>query len=659
MTKISHSLHRWYAENKRSLPWRRDQNPYFIWISEIMLQQTTVAAVKPYFEKFILTFPTVEDLAKAREEKVLGLWSGLGYYSRARNLQKAAKEIVKRKSFPRTSTELAELSGIGPYTSAAIASIAFGEEIAAIDGNVIRVITRLYDINQDVGLKETQNQISTYATQLIRDQDPSIHNQAMMELGATICSPKNPSCLLCPIRAFCKSFKMDTVLERPVKKKNRSQEPWLWEMFLIKDEKGRIALVKSENGTPWLNHLWVLPGGAKPWKKNTEPKFNFKHSITHHKIFVRVKNQKVEKIEGAKNIKWIKARDLEKVGVSSIVQKALKAMTVATLFLFMGCKSAQTQNTPAVAASPTTSPVARLTGAITKVGENQMGQFSPDGSKIIFQSQSRPTHKKAQIYILNLRTNRERRITYNDGEDFSPTFDPTGEKILYSSTTDEIKEHGLIATPVTDPLLDNSKASFQEIYESRADGSHIVRLTHGPGFDGSGSYSSDGSRVAFASQRDGQFKIYVMDRKGRRQNRLTKSLDFEYSPVFSPKGRNIAYETHPNNSTSVQIATSDIYGKNIVPLTAHDGINRDPSWSPDGTKIIFSSNREDGKSFNLFLVTTDGKCLKKITGGIETDLFPSFSKDGKQIIYSSNKSGTFQIYIIDFEEPKDCLTDKS
>jgi len=652
--EINQILHKWYAENKRSLPWRRNQNPYFIWVSEIMLQQTTVSVVKPYFERFIKAFPTVETLASAPEEKVLSLWSGLGYYSRARNLQKAAKEIVQLKKFPAKYSELIKLSGIGPYTAGAIASIAFDEEVAAIDGNVIRVISRLYNIDQDVDAKETKILIARYANELVKGSVPSTHNQAMMELGATICTPKNPHCLLCPVNSSCLAFKVDTVLSRPIKKKKRGQEPWLWQLFLIKDKNEKIALVKNENGTPWLNHMWLLPGNAKPWKNQKNPKFDFKHSITHHKIFVKVRNGEKSQVDKNKNLKWVKAKDLEKLGLSSIVQKALKVAALTTLFLFLACKSTETKETTQTKPSATPIPVVKDGSPITKIGENQKGRFSKDCDKIIYQSQNRPNHKKSQIYVLNLKTNRERRITFNDGDDTSPTFDQTGTRILYASTTDEIKEHAGVAQIIKEDLVDSAKAPYDELYESQADGSHIIRLTHGVGFDGNGSYSSDGSRIVFVSMRDGQFKIYTMDRKAKKQVRLTKSQDFEYAPKFSPLGRNIIFETRPNNGQNVQIALSDIFGKKVTLLTNHEGINRDPSWSPDGTKIIYSSNRS-GKYSNLYLLTTDGKCLKRLTTGSQNDLYPSFSNDGKEVIYTSDKLGTSQIYIVDFDEPKDCL----
>jgi A/G-specific adenine glycosylase len=322
---IKNALLKWYQKNKRSLPWRQNQDPYAIWISEIMLQQTTVRAVIPFYNRFLETFPTAKKLAAAREEKVLSLWSGLGYYSRARNLQKAAKVIITLKEFPRTYSELLELPGIGPYTAAAVASIAFGEEVAAVDGNVIRVISRLFNMSEDISSKVGKELIKEHARELITGQPPSQHNQAMMELGATICTAKNPSCFLCPVKSYCQAYRAETQNVRPVKKKNRSQEEWLWEMLFIQNKSNQFALVKKDNGTPWLNHLWVLPGEARPWNKRSEPHGHFKHSITHHKIFVKLRGGHLADLLPKNQIvKWVHRKNLEKFGVSSVVLKAFK-----------------------------------------------------------------------------------------------------------------------------------------------------------------------------------------------------------------------------------------------------------------------------------------------------------------------------------------------
>jgi A/G-specific adenine glycosylase len=319
--QLQKQLLEWYRGQKRDLPWRQSKDPYAILLSEIMLQQTTVRVVIPYYQKFLKAFPTVVALARAPEEKVMALWSGLGYYSRARNLIKAAKEISKLKTFPDTFDELLKLPGIGPYTAAAVASIAFGQEVAAVDGNVIRVVTRLFDIDADVGSSAGKEKIAALATRLIKDQPPSEHNQAMMELGATICTTANPSCMLCPLMKHCQSRQNATTALRPIKRKNRRQEPWLWEMYLVRKGQ-KIALVKNENGTPWLKNTWVLPGCATQLKTSKAPPADFRHSITHHKIFVKI-HEKPEYDLTELKCRWIRPDQIDSLGVSSVVQKAL------------------------------------------------------------------------------------------------------------------------------------------------------------------------------------------------------------------------------------------------------------------------------------------------------------------------------------------------
>lgn len=317
---ISKKLTAWFQENKRDLPWRKSQDPYRILVSEIMLQQTTVAAVIPYYQRFLSEFPKVEDLANSSVDRVYSFWSGLGYYSRARNLHKAAGQIVARGEFPKQYDEILELSGVGPYTAAAVSSIAFGVPVAAVDGNVIRVISRLFDISRDVGIQKTKTEIINLA-QSILGKDAGDHNQAMMELGATICTPKNPMCLLCPLAKECKALKNRTVLKRPMKAKKRSTEPWIWNLYWM-ERNGKVAICRGENGTPWLKDTWVLPGHAEKWSGKKDPDHDFKHAITHHRIFAKVIRAAPKK--DLRNLKWVLTQNLRDHGVSSIVSKATK-----------------------------------------------------------------------------------------------------------------------------------------------------------------------------------------------------------------------------------------------------------------------------------------------------------------------------------------------
>lgn len=209
----------WYSRHKRTLPWRETSEPYLIWVSEIIMQQTRIEQGLPYYQRFITLFPDVTALAQASEDEVLHAWQGLGYYSRARNMHETAKQIVKRynRRFPGSYSELLKLKGIGEYTAAAIASICFNEQVAAIDGNVNRVISRLFDISLPIDKTDGRKQIWEISAELIPKKNPSDYNQAMMDLGAGICTPKNPACSECPLISKCLAYKNKTVNSRPVK----------------------------------------------------------------------------------------------------------------------------------------------------------------------------------------------------------------------------------------------------------------------------------------------------------------------------------------------------------------------------------------------------------------------------------------------------------
>src|SRR5260370_53469 len=214
----------WFRQFQRDLPWRGTKDPYRIWLSEIMLQQTRVAAVIPYFERFLQRFPDVYALAAAPQEEVLRLWSGLGYYSRARNLQKAAQQIVAkhRGKFPTRLEDALELPGVGNYTAAAILSIAFGEKLAVLDGNVARVLARVGAIRGNLRESQRWQGLQKTANELLEPESPGDWNQAMMELGATLCTPKSPQCLLCPVAKFCEGRKLGIAESLPETRKKRA-----------------------------------------------------------------------------------------------------------------------------------------------------------------------------------------------------------------------------------------------------------------------------------------------------------------------------------------------------------------------------------------------------------------------------------------------------
>lgn len=240
------ALINWYQVNKRDLPWRDKSNPYYVWISEIMLQQTQVNTVIPYFLNFISAFPNVKALANADEEEVLKRWEGLGYYSRARNLHKCAKEIVENYDaiIPSEQKKLLKLPGIGPYTAGAILSIAFNQKEPAVDGNVFRVFSRLFLIDDDIALPKTRKVFEEKVLSEMKDYSPSDFNQALMDFGATICTPRQPKCAECMLNDQCQAFELGYELEYPVKVKKNQQKKVPMIVAVIKDEQNRFLMRK-------------------------------------------------------------------------------------------------------------------------------------------------------------------------------------------------------------------------------------------------------------------------------------------------------------------------------------------------------------------------------------------------------------------------------
>jgi A/G-specific adenine glycosylase len=250
----------WFKAEQRDLPWRKDQDPYKVWVSEIMLQQTRVDTVIPYFNRFIEWFPTIEDLAEAEEEKVLKAWEGLGYYSRVRNLQSAVREVKEKYNgeVPNTPEDISSLKGVGPYTAGAILSIAYGIPEPAVDGNVMRVLSRILLIREDIAKASSRKIFEKAVRDIISHEDPSAFNQALMELGALICTPTSPSCLLCPVREHCHAFHEGAQQELPIKtKKVKTRDVQLTAVF-VEDEDGKI-LIHKRPASGLLANLWEFP----------------------------------------------------------------------------------------------------------------------------------------------------------------------------------------------------------------------------------------------------------------------------------------------------------------------------------------------------------------------------------------------------------------
>jgi len=301
----------WYERNKRDLPWRQNRDPYRVWLSEIMLQQTRVAAVTEYYGKFLRRFPTIEKLAAARESSVIAAWSGLGYYRRARMMHAAAKEIVRVHGgkFPRRAEALRTLAGIGRYTAAAIASIAFDEPTAVVDGNVERVLERV------VGARLPAKELWQTAQELLSPSKPGDFNQAMMELGATVCLPREPLCLACPVRELCVA---GGELQRPGKKPREKREIH----FALDCDADRVFLVERPKHASLMPGMWELPEISGT---NGTAWLTLRHSITVTDFLVRVVRCPAPRaVTGT----WISQRRLATLPLTGLARKILRAANV-------------------------------------------------------------------------------------------------------------------------------------------------------------------------------------------------------------------------------------------------------------------------------------------------------------------------------------------
>jgi A/G-specific adenine glycosylase len=316
-------LIRWYEANRRDLPWRRTRDPYRIWLSEIMLQQTRVAAVIPYYERFLERFPDFQSLAGAPEEELLALWAGLGYYSRARNLQKAAQEMQRLGGFPEDYDSIRALPGVGDYTAAAVGSIAFGLPVAVLDGNVIRVMARVNCEDGDVGNARIREKLRQSVQNHIDPNRPAEYNQGLMELGATICLPKSPKCLICPINDICCARGRGIENSLPIKLKKASSIEE--EIAVLVVRRGRkILLWQRAADSKRLAGFWELPQGDDLGKARRGALLGqFRHAIVNHVYEVSVYEAKLSgEVPGL--YKWILWEDLRQLPLSTIARKSLQ-----------------------------------------------------------------------------------------------------------------------------------------------------------------------------------------------------------------------------------------------------------------------------------------------------------------------------------------------
>jgi A/G-specific adenine glycosylase len=355
----------WFRQYQRDLPWRRTKDPYRIWLSEIMLQQTRVAAVIPYYARFLERFPDIHALAAAPQEEVLRLWSGLGYYSRARNLQRAAQEIVAKHegNFPRAEKDALALPGIGSYTAAAILSIAYGAKHAVLDGNVARVLARIFAVQGDLRDAKRWQSLQKSADALLDPKSPSDWNQAMMELGATLCTPQSPQCLLCPVTEFCQARKLGLADSLPARRKKRATENITLAAAVLLDPRGRTLLLPPptlsngerlhEEVSVLVSKLWhfptigvqidpagelqahlkeILPGSMPRQPLRLELLPTARHAVTYRAITLRpfrISVAQLPRVTGAKTIPLSDVVTPSSLAISNLTRKAARAALAA------------------------------------------------------------------------------------------------------------------------------------------------------------------------------------------------------------------------------------------------------------------------------------------------------------------------------------------
>jgi A/G-specific adenine glycosylase len=317
---------RWYGQNARQLPWRSNASPWRILVSEIMLQQTRVEAVLPYYERFLARFPDAASFAAATEPEVLAIWSGLGYYTRARNLQRAARLI--KDEFPRDYDSIRALPGAGPYTAAAVASIAFGLPHAAVDGNVLRVLARFTGDAGEIGAGATRQRLTAVAEELLDPKRPGDFNQAMMELGATLCLPRNPRCLLCPVGAECVARQQGRQNELPVRNPKAAAQAMECAVVIVR-RRGRLLLKQRPAGEKRMAGFWELPAPEDVTRLPIlREAGQFQHTIVNTRYQVRVllaaPTRDLHPANPALGTCWFSEDELARIPLTTVTRKALR-----------------------------------------------------------------------------------------------------------------------------------------------------------------------------------------------------------------------------------------------------------------------------------------------------------------------------------------------
>lgn len=346
----------WFYKNKRSMPWREESTPYRRWLSEIMLQQTRVDTGIPYFLRFVERYPDIPSLAKAQEDDVLKLWEGLGYYSRARNLLKAARVMVEQheSEFPRTEKEAKALPGVGPYTTAAVLSMAYGIPLPSVDGNVLRVYARLTALGENVMEAGTVKKVQQALDTIIPRECPGDFNEAMMELGALVCLPANPACGACPVQDHCQAFATSQVEQLPIRiKKDTTTRHRYWVFYVLDSTQTKVA-AKKNPPKGLLGGLWAFPMAelgtshdsqrdrgkrekasqsevetAGQWADYMDPfeyMGKYTHVFSHRKWFVEVFHSTTDKENLPEGFQWVPVENLKELAFPEVYQKVIRLM---------------------------------------------------------------------------------------------------------------------------------------------------------------------------------------------------------------------------------------------------------------------------------------------------------------------------------------------
>lgn len=338
INEFKHDLLKWFDENQRQMPWRETKNPYYIWLSEVMLQQTQVNTVRPYYNAFIERFPTIEALSTTNEEDVFKYWEGLGYYSRVRNFHEAVKEVHNKYNgkVPDDPESFQSLKGVGPYTNAAVMSIVHNHPLPAVDGNVLRVWSRITCNDADIAQPKTKKLFEKELQPFVETKSGDF-NQAMMELGATICTPKKPICILCPVQKHCEAFAEGVVSELPVKKKKIKKKTIDYDVLYITNREGQILIRKRD--TKLLNGMWEFPMFEQDTSIDAiedeldavitienEPVIQTKHVFTHMTWNMKVYKAYMQKENIKPPYKWMNKNEKDTLSFSTSMTKIFTQM---------------------------------------------------------------------------------------------------------------------------------------------------------------------------------------------------------------------------------------------------------------------------------------------------------------------------------------------